>query len=750
MLVMKDISRLQIASRSVIAYLGALIACLVIVILTLKLWRADIHVPFVYGYDDSLCFQMWVKAVIDNPWYLHNPFLSYPGVMELEDFPLSDSLQFLLVKLISFGCRDYAVVLNVYFLLTFPAIALLTLAVFRRFQVAYLPALVGSLLFAFTPYHFIRGEDHLFLADYYLIPLIVMVILRICQGWDPYPQEATTGPEGNCRWPKREFIASLIICGMMGGMGVYYAFFSCYLLLGAGIWSGMRLKRIRPLVYSGVFIGAIALSVFANLAPTIIHDLRHGANPEAVVRKMEHVETYALKIENLLFPIPGHRLQKYFHPAYSVGYDWGTNLGIIGGFGFLFLVGRFVFHRARSAVPHLHDSLGNLTILSLLLGTTGGFGYLFSFLVSPWIRCYYRISIFIAFFAVFAVVLLLNKLAKWTEGRKHGQLFYYAASLGILVVGILDQTSKSFVPAYAAVKAEFQSDAEFVKAIESRIPGQAIFQLPHVPFPEFMAGQIICYDLFRGFLHSNSLHWSGGTIKGRSVDYWQREVARLPPEKMVRTLALAGFAGIYLDRNGFSDRGLDIEAGFNRVLGIKPLVSRNERLAFFDLTEYSRRLHGHLSQQEWNEERDQVLMPLSTSIFWRGGFSYLDGNLAGNYRWCSNHGTLEVVNASNSSQIATIEMRFSRPDLKMSHLWIHSSAFSDHLELYGDRETPYRKEIEISPGRQLIHFRCDGLPIQISTDPRSLVFRVHDFKIDRLNHDEGETSWQSSAPRGGN
>ena len=41
-----------------------------------------------------------------------------------------------------------------------------------------------------------------------------------------------------------------------------------------------------------------------------------------------------------------------------------------------------------------------LNAAALLLGTVGGGGVLFSVLGSGWIRCYNRISVFIAFFSL--------------------------------------------------------------------------------------------------------------------------------------------------------------------------------------------------------------------------------------------------------------------------------------------------------------------------------------------------------------
>src|SRR5215471_5200326 len=65
----------------------------------LKLWRADLQVPFAYS-ADSICIQAWTKNILDEGWYLHNPYLSFPSRMDVEDYPLPDNLHFLALKLL--------------------------------------------------------------------------------------------------------------------------------------------------------------------------------------------------------------------------------------------------------------------------------------------------------------------------------------------------------------------------------------------------------------------------------------------------------------------------------------------------------------------------------------------------------------------------------------------------------------------------------------------------------------------------
>jgi len=94
------------------------------------------------------------------------------------------------------------------------------------------------------------------------------------------------------------------------------------------------------------------------------------------------------------------------------------------------------------------------------------------------------------------------------------------------------------------------------------------------------------YDHLRAYLHSRTLRWSYGAIKGRHGDGRQRTIAKLPADEMVHALQSAGFEGIYLDRYGYEDNGAGIEKKLTRLLGQPLLVSPNKRWCFFKLSRY--------------------------------------------------------------------------------------------------------------------------------------------------------------------
>jgi phosphoglycerol transferase len=600
--------------KAVAGYGAAVALCLLVLVWRFKLWRADLNVPFAYD-GDALFVQMWVKGVVDNGWYLRNGYLGAPGGLEMHDWPLADSLHFLILKLIALFTSNYALALNLFYLLTYPLTTLTSLFTLRRFHLSYAPAVVVSLLFTFLPYHFMRGQGHLFLASYYLVPLAILVVLWVYLDsglffhWEETRQKVCWNGFG---W---RTLVSIGVALLLGSGGVYYAFFSSFLLLVAAVACCLYRKRTYPLGAASVLIAIIFAGVLANVAPKFLYEHRYGKNPDVTMRAPIEADIYGLRLAQLLLPVERHRLPQLEHLKAKFNLEFApyinenctATLGLVGSFGFLFLLGRLLVHKPR-AVPGMHDALARLTLFTLLLCTVGGFGALFSLFVSPKIRGYNRVSVFIAFFSLFAVALLLEKLLRRAQTSRARLLTHGLLGL-LLAVGILDMDVSAFTPPYDQLKAAFAHDENFIRRIEACLPTRSqVFQLPYVPFPETLPVHYVsCYDHFRGYLHSRTLCWSHGAMRARPTDLWQQEVAKQPLEEAVRTLAFAGFRGIYLDRGGYVDCGAKIEAELTRLLETTPLVSERENLSFFNLTDYAARLRRQYTAEEWAARREAAL-----------------------------------------------------------------------------------------------------------------------------------------------
>ncbi len=126
--------------RSLTPYAAALVCCLLALAVLLRGSTFDFTVPLRYE-DDALMAHQWVKTISQTGWYLTNPRLGAPSSMDFSDFTMADNLHFFLIKLLCLVHSDWKVVINLYFLLTYPLTTLTAVYALRRFGlVLYRPA----------------------------------------------------------------------------------------------------------------------------------------------------------------------------------------------------------------------------------------------------------------------------------------------------------------------------------------------------------------------------------------------------------------------------------------------------------------------------------------------------------------------------------------------------------------------------------------------------------------------------------
>ncbi len=722
-------------ARAAAAYAAAISISVVAAVSLLQLWKADLHVPFDYG-GDALLFAFVIKTVVERGWYWVNPNAGAPGGFELNDYPFTahDTFHVFLIKVMTWCTSDWALVFNAYFLVGFPLITLSAMAVLRHFRIGYGPATVGSVLYAFLPSRLLMGEGHLFLDSFYQVPLAILVILWLCEEDPPIVPAARGTSDRAKRWPgldvrRGRSIVALLICALVASTSLYYAFFSICLLVGAGIWASVVRRSSRNAVAGVALAGVIVAGLGANGLPTILYQVRHGSNVEVGERKTWEAEAYGMKIAQLLLPVDGHRLpslqrlKAHYNATAPIGGDGTvTSLGLVGDVGFLVLLGAlFSGRRFGRGSGEVLRPLAVLNLFSVLLGTVGGFGSLIALLVSPQIRTYSRLSVFIAFFAIFAVAALLEGLCRW-----HPRLGYPVLPL-VLVLGLLDQVTPYAVRSYGATKTRYASDGALVRRLEASVPpGAAIFELPYMSFPEPPWNNLMAdYDPIRPYLHSRALRWSYPAMHGRGGDRWAHDVSEREPSKMLETLADAGFNGILIDRDGYLDHAAAVEAALGAVLRAAPVVSRNGRLSFFDMTSFVRLVATARTPEEVARMRAIFEHPLD--LRWTHGFFDLERGPNRSWRWCEATGELDVDNETEWGRTMTIRTTIVAAR-SPARLILAGDLLSETVDLVD--AVPFVREIDVPPGHHTIRFACDGEPAVAPEDPRTMVWRAEDFVID--------------------
>jgi phosphoglycerol transferase len=571
--------------HSTIAYLLAAILATAGMLATTGFWQNNLHVPFNYGGGDAIWHLVAAKTIQETGWFNFNPRLGAPGTLDMGDFPMSEWLHLAIVKILNFVTGDYATSINLYYLLTFPLTAVITLAALGQLEISLPLAVVAAAIYALAPFHILRGNGPVFLGGYFLLPLVLLLSIQLARGRGPTLSS-------KARPNRYSYLAAAAIVILTASTGVYYAFFSSFFIAFGAVLGAIRLGRWRYLTAPVALIGLIVLAVVVNVSHSLIYHARAGPNPQVAIRKADESEKFGLRLSYLLLPIADHRLawmndlRDQYKPVLPPESREVTEtaLGLVGTTG---LVALLLVVLLSVAGLRLREPLGEiaaLNIAGLLLATTGGLGAIVACLILPQIRSYDRMDTCLEFFALAGLAILIDRAVpvRWRSGRAAP---IWIAILGLLfVAAALDQTPAT-QPDFAAHARAFDSDHRFVRRIESRVPqGSMIFELPCIGFPEQPSfGGMLDYDLFRGYLHSSTLRWSYGAMIGRPTFDWQINTRALPTAQFVQTIKNAGFVGIYLDR--FS-RPRDLEAIENDLesaTGHGRFASDDGRLVFFPL-----------------------------------------------------------------------------------------------------------------------------------------------------------------------
>jgi phosphoglycerol transferase len=573
----------------------AALASLAIAYVVLQLWDASLKSPWTLGGTDIWVMLSYMKMTLQQAWPFHTPLLGAPyGGLDMHDFPQIDPLQVVLTKLIGLFSNDVAVVTNVFFLVGFPLTAIAAVWSLRRLDVPTWIAVACAVVFAVAPYHFFRGEDHLLIAAYYTVPLAAYLILRQLAG---SPPSART---------------TIVLAALVGLGSFYYVVFTLFLLGFAVVLSLVGGRR--AVAWSGALALAVLLATTGLVhAPTFVYQLRHGSNQAvAVLRGPEQSERFALKIPRLVFPVDQHEIKplanltQHFNERSPTQIQEGPPqaLGLLTAIGFVALLwiaisGPFRRPGAPERDPYVQAS-ATATLAALILGVAGGAALVVAYAVTPLVRSWSRLSIFIAFFALVAVAKGLERVHRDLRARGVRPVFMAVGLCALVAAAAGEQTSVAMVPDYRATNVVWRSDAAFTSRATQLLPRNSIvFELPYVPYPE------ASYSQARPYLHTTRLRWTFGAMQGRPAD-WTASLMGLPTRPVVASAAAAGASAILVASRASPATSQAISA----LLG-RPLVASDiGDLALYDLRPYAARLGSRLGQPALARLRYLTLHPM--------------------------------------------------------------------------------------------------------------------------------------------
>lgn len=675
-----------------------------------RLWAFNVTVPVSYD-GDALLHLAFIKTIIESGWVFSNSHLGAPFGMNFYDFPGSDGVFLILLRFLTVFSGSPFVVFNVFYILGFALIFFFTFWSFRQFRITILLSTAGALIYTCLPYHFLRGVNHLYLATYFIVPLLIVVAMSIYPGCDK------TNPT-----PLQKLRLPHFLILLAGGMcGVYYAFFGIFTIGLTGLIGSVQQKNLTFLRKSIVAILIITTGVFVNLAPTIGYRAVEGTNTVVGQRSPIESEIYGLRMTQLMLPIWGHHSAKMANITHRyqehivVTEATSSALGVITGAGFIFLLGAVFFGRSLSGDPRI-EILAKLNLASFLFATVAGIGLLFALAVMPEFRGLNRISIFIGFFSLLGVMILIQA---WLDNRSLGNRLakLVPASLAILLilVAIYDQVPAGARGQNPAIEKAFSEDAFFISQIEATVrPGAMIYQLPYLPFPESAPMHDEGYNgLIRPYLHATSTRWSYGAMKGRMGDAWLKELEKLPLGEKLKALESTGFEGLYIERRAYKDHGLAIEGHLRQLLNVPPLVSPSGNNAFYRLN-------------------PQKMASLQPSVGITPGAGFYDNEVGDGGRfwvWGNSKAELLLFNFDKLPKRVVLRAGLTSPN--SGKVVLHGAGgINETIRLLPGQDVLLDKEFMLKPGKNILVFETDRQAIKIPPDPRDLALRITQPTLD--------------------
>lgn len=537
----------------------------------------NLSAPYSYGGDGL--FHAWMAQRVYEGWLFENARSGYPFGSNFFDFPGSDSGDHLIIKLTALLTGGWVGGVNLFYLFGFASCFIATYITARGFGLNRSFAIAAGALYTFVPFHFLR-LSHLFYTWYFVAPLFFYLALTIYR--TPAKVHGTRTTVGKLALPAIGMV-------VLASFGVYYALFGIILLALAGILSAVRSGHLQGTKKAVLLCTFAVAGVLLNVAPNVFGNFTEGRNPEAAQRLPLESEIYGLKLMHLLMPRGDHRssalreVAREYSSSPLNNENSTSSLGMIGSAGFMLSLLLVALAPTRLKIDERLRLLAASIFVLFMFATIGGLGSLFAMLVSPLIRGWNRISIFIAcgsiLFSFLALQCLLHQRPRLTR--------YSAAIASVLVLfGLSDQTAPVCRACHAKQKVAFENDQQFVQAIEKALPeGAAIYQLPYIGFPEvpIMHG-LLNYQMMTGVLHSSALHWSFGGMKGRPGDLFYRSLANEPLSRQLEVVRRLGFDGIYIDRRGYQDNGNAVIEELTQLLRMPPTLEHaSKEIVFFKL-----------------------------------------------------------------------------------------------------------------------------------------------------------------------
>lgn len=584
---------------------------------TYRLWERDFHVPIVYNGGDGAGALLTIKAAIEGKGFFDFDIFCAPFGEKL--YSQDYFFPYLIVKFVTLFTSDVGVAANLFWISTYILTAVSMYIFLKKLGCTWITIILGSTLYNFLPYHYFRLE-HFWLMGCYIVPLVGYMVIEMLE-----EQSETV----STRQKRKEWLMRFAFALIIGLNGLYYSVFSI-MVLTITLFYSVFYKRSYQVIkkYLTDCIG-IVLPIFILYAIPLALLGTNELSNIAGERNISHINIFGLNLILLFLPIPGHRISafsdftEYCYEQMNINAENFTeSLGIVMSVGLIVAV-LFAFKKScdEKWKERIRD-FGIIILIIFIVATIGGLDNFIAIFLSASIRCYNRLSIFIALFAIGTVCLLLDKVGGFFKERKIYYLFGGICAI-VTIIGVLDVTSPNFskyetydiskreyICDYSSIKEEYNNDIDFFEKINTALDEEKMLFIAPYNGDITKLGQ-------KGYFHRSKIYIlqpeirTSVTLFDEEYARWWIRVMRDDIETQISLMSVLGYSGILIDENSFSNESaIDdyIESISKYVDTNSGITSANGNLRFYSIKEWKKDFLDQYSDEELTKWKEDIYL----------------------------------------------------------------------------------------------------------------------------------------------
>lgn len=557
-----------------------------------------VNVPLYLNGTDDFHFLSVAKNAVDGHsfWYMND--MGAPFNVSRYNFPMLMALYYDFCYFFGFFTNNAIFITNIYYILTFLLAVFGFILIANDLKVNYYFAVLGGVIFSFSQYHLFRSAHHLTASSYFVVALVLHFCLSIVFR-NKFNNRHLIAED------KIKLYSSLILSSfLIGSADIFYAYFGCA-FIALCMLIALFNKKYTASLRGFYFLVMILLVLINNLYPSILNSIINGSTKTSL-RDPYETFIYGLSLVHLFMPktfdnfhIFSWLRESYYQTSLFKGEATYSYLGIIGVIGFLILLSVLLIDSLRKILQkHEQDDnkgvlrfFSKLNIFALLLGFQSAIGVFVALAGFTKVRTYNRVSVYILLLSILTTIYLLDIFyKKCFKNLKQvpKQIFLIIFCIGMLFIHFKDTYLEKFPQKFKVNKNKVRIVKKYAKDINNHYKnGAMILQLPILTYPENYISPKLAncnYQVFP-YLFTKNIKWSHGALKHTNESFFQKSLFGSDNiENDIINAKLLGFDGISINTNIYNNT--DILASVKKILGKPLFVSKNNKLYFFDLTNY--------------------------------------------------------------------------------------------------------------------------------------------------------------------